>query len=91
MPQERLDGSDVVAVLEQVRRERVAQGVGAGALGQRGLTDRELEGPLQDRLVQVVAPQLAGQPVSIESRGRENPLPDLFPAGVPVLPRQGGG
>src|SRR2546422_9083359 len=41
-----------MAVLEQVRRERVAQGVGAGALGQRGVTDPELEGPLQDRLVQ---------------------------------------
>ena len=51
MPQQLLDGPDVVAVLKQVRRERVPLGVWAGALGHPGLPNRVLDGPLQDRLV----------------------------------------
>jgi hypothetical protein len=53
--QKLLDGPDVVPRLEQVRRERVAKGVRAGALGDRGkphgLPDRSLE----NRFVQMVA------------------------------------
>jgi hypothetical protein len=39
--------------------------------------------------MQVVPTKLAGQAISIDTRGREDPLPDPFPAGVRVLPEQG--
>ena len=42
---------DIVAVLEQVRRERVPQGVGARALGESDVSDRGLDCALQNRLV----------------------------------------
>ena len=46
--QQLLDGADVVAVLEQVGREGVPQGVRAGPLGDAGPPDRLLDGPLED-------------------------------------------
>jgi hypothetical protein len=62
VPQQLLDGSDIVAVLEEMRRERVTEGMGTRALGRPRLTDSPLHGPLQDRLVQVMASALAGNP-----------------------------
>lgn len=41
------------------------------------------------RFVEVVAAALAGHPVHIEARGREDPLPAPLPAGMRVLPLQG--
>jgi len=43
MAEEILDGSDVGAVLEEDRRERVAQRVAGGAFGNIGLADGALE------------------------------------------------
>ena len=54
VPQQLRDRPDVVAVLEQVRRERVSQGAGARALGEPGVSDRGLDGALEDRLVEVM-------------------------------------
>src|SRR5213594_819331 len=53
-----LDGSDVVAALQKVGRERMAQGVAARGLGDAGLADGDFDEPLQDGLVQVMAPPL---------------------------------
>src|SRR5450756_2850886 len=54
-----LDGADVVARLEQVGREGVAQGVAARVLDDAGAPHRFLHGPLNDALVNVMAALLA--------------------------------
>jgi hypothetical protein len=43
---------------------------------------------LEHGLVQVVAPPLAGHPIDIDPRRREDPLPSPLPAGVRILSRQ---
>ena len=88
MPEEFLDGSDVMAVFQEMGRERVPEGVGAAALGNARLPDRIFHGALEDRLVQVVAPALAREPIAVDARGGEDPLPPPVPAGVRVLARQ---
>ena len=48
VPEEFLHGEDVVAVFQQVGGEGVAEGVGAGALGDAGMPDRVSDRPLKD-------------------------------------------
>ena len=72
--QEFLHGADVLAVLQQVGRERVAERVGAGALGDAGRRYGALQLTLQDGLVQVVTATLAGLWVQVDARGREPPV-----------------
>src|SRR5437763_16754444 len=55
-----------------------------GALGHPGLPDGALDGPLQDRLVQVVAAKLAGDPVTIDAGGGKDPLSGPLPSRVRV-------
>jgi len=90
MSEQFLHGADVVAVLEQMGGERMSQRVRSGALGDpdpaRGVLDRSL----QDRLVQVMPAEMASQPVAIEARGGEDPLPDPFPSGVRILSQERG-
>ena len=45
--QQLLHGPDVVTILQEMRRERVTQRVRARWLGQPGLPDSALDGPLQ--------------------------------------------
>src|SRR5213593_504173 len=71
-----------------MRRERVAQGMRARSLGQTDLPDGALYGPLQHRLVQVMAAQLMRQAIPINPGGGENPLPRPLPIRARVLPRQ---
>lgn len=66
-----LDGADVAAVLEQVGRERVAEGVAGGALGDARGEHSAANGALQDGLVQMMSPALAGAPVQIGALRRE--------------------
>ncbi len=40
--------------------------------------------------MEVMPTALPGQPISVDARGGEDPLPDPLPAGVGVLPYQGG-
>jgi hypothetical protein len=90
VPEQLLNGTDVVAVLEQMRRERVPQRMGSGALGEPRPAGGVLHRALQDGLVEVVAAALARYPVVVDARRRENPLPGPLPAGVRVLPEQRG-
>ena len=89
MPEQLLHRADIVAVLEQVGGERMPERVRGGALDDPGPARGVLDRPLQDRLVQVVPAELAGQTVAVEACGREDPLPDPFSTGVRVLPQQG--
>ena len=50
-----LDGADVVAVLEQVGGEAVAEGVGCDGLGEVGVEGGGADGPLDDGFVEMVA------------------------------------
>ena len=73
--QELLDGADIVACLEQVRREGVAKGVRACALGDPGEPHGIPDRTLQDRLVEMVAAVLPGTLVDADPSRREHPLP----------------
>jgi hypothetical protein len=86
-----LDGPDVVVVLQQVGGEGVAEGVARGGLGETGGADRVLHGALEDRFVEMVAATLAGEPVHVQPRGREDSLPRPFAPGARVLPEEGAG
>ena len=88
VPEELLNGADVVPVLEQVGREGVAQGVRCGPLRDPGSADRTFHDPLENGLVQVVPTPLARVPVQIEACRGEDPLPHPLPARVRILPRE---
>lgn len=64
--------------------ERVAGGRFANAGPPHGVSD----GTLEHGLMQVVAPPLAGHPIDVDPRRRENPLPSPLPAGVRILSHQ---
>lgn len=69
MTEELLDGSDIVAVLEQVGGERMAERVAGRPLRDAGPLDGVPHGPLEDGLVKVMAPTLAGNAFHVEPRG----------------------
>ena len=83
-----LDGADVVARLQQVRGERVPQGVAGGWLGQAGATARLAHGVLHHAFVQVVAALVLRLGVAVPARGREHPLPVDVARGARILQRQ---
>ncbi len=69
--------------------ERVAKCVAAGLLGDVGAANGFSDGSLEDGLVEVVAVAQPGLAIAVRPRGREDPLPGPFTAGVRVLPREG--
>jgi hypothetical protein len=91
MAQELLHRADIVAILEEVRRERVPKGMTRGPLAESGLSDGLMHGALQHGFVQVMPPSLMADRVGVEPRGREDPLPDPFPSRVRILPFEGTG
>src|SRR5262245_57670525 len=91
VPQQLLHGSDVVPVLQQVGRERMAEGVRRRPLCKASFPDRRFHLPLDHRLVQVVPPFLAGRPIHIQTRGREDPLPRPLATRIRILPGERGG
>ena len=61
--EELLDGADIVARNEEVRRKRVSEGVAAGSLGEPGISCSLFDGFLDHRLVEVVAADGVGSGV----------------------------
>src|SRR4029450_3115987 len=53
----------------------MAEGVAAGTLREAGLQDGDLHRTLEHRLVQVMAPALAGLALDVETRGGGHPPP----------------
>jgi hypothetical protein len=53
--QQLLDGADVLPSLQQVRGERVAEGVAAGLLGHSGLVHGTFDGFLHHAWIEMVA------------------------------------
>ena len=73
--QELLDGADVRARFEQVRGERVSQGVRTDTFRDAGSNRGPAHRPLDDGFVQVVTPAFAGGLIDVASGRREDPLP----------------
>ncbi len=76
MAEEFLDCPDIVPILEKMRSERVTKGVTRRSLLQPSHARSLLHCSLEHRLVQMVTPALSRFAVTIDSRGRETPLPD---------------
>ena len=90
MPEQLLDGSDIMAVLQEMSREGVPEGMGATTLGDTRLPDRILHNAVEHGLVQVVASALARDPITISTRGGRDPLPGPRVASMRILPEQRG-
>jgi hypothetical protein len=84
--QELLDGADVVAVLKEMGRERVAERMAGDALGDASRAGGAGNGGLKDSLVEVVTAKLMGERVPVAPGGGEHPLPEPVAAGVGKLP-----
>jgi hypothetical protein len=72
-----LDGSDVVAGLEEVGGEAVPEGVAGGRFGEVSGLTTGVEGALEDCFVEVVASEPTGV-ITVVATCREDPLPRPF-------------
>ena len=84
-PRSAWNGSDVVAILEEMRRERVAQRVRCGVFRDPGAQDGHLHGALEHRFVQVVPAPLARVAIDVEPCRGEHPLPPPLAASIGIL------
>lgn len=72
--EELLHRADVVAPLQEVRREGMAEGVAGDPLVEAGFSSRILHGPLHDALVEVMTAFETARLLPARARGK-NPLP----------------
>jgi hypothetical protein len=80
-----LDRADVVARFEEVRRERMAQGVAGRRLRQPGDLDGGAQRPLERALVDVVPKHLPGRAVGEAASRGKDPAPGPLTFGRRVL------
>ncbi len=85
MAKELLDRADIVAVFKKLRRETVSQRVGGSMLRDLRPLNCFLYRFLNYRLVDVVSPLHAGDPVKIPAAGREHELPSPLRIRVGIL------
>jgi hypothetical protein len=88
MTQQLLDGPDVVAVLEEMGGERVAECVTGRGLWNGGPSYGLVDCPLEHGLVKMVPAPLSGDSIDMNASCREDPLPSPLPAGVGILARK---
>ncbi len=91
MAEEFLDSADVVAVLEEVGGETMAEGVGGDGFLEACGFGSGANGFLEDAFVYVVAHGFGGGGVHREGDGGEEVLPGKFLGSVGVFPGQGIG
>jgi hypothetical protein len=91
VPQELLDGPDVITAHEEMGRERMAEGMAGRVLGDSGLARCVVEGSLDRPLVEVMATSFLSGRVVPEARRWEDPLPTPLGRRMGVFPRQGVG
>ncbi len=65
MPEQFLNRPNIIAILKQVSRERMAEGVTTGRLAHPRPAGGFFDGLLYDRLVQMVLVPFAGDPIPI--------------------------
>jgi hypothetical protein len=85
MAEELLDGANVVAGFEEVRREAVTKGVARRWFGQPSSLDCLAKAPLQNGFVQVMSTELTTLRIAIVTRRWEDPLPWPFLCGARIL------
>ena len=91
MPEELLDGSDVVARFEQVGREAVAERVTRSGFRDASRDHRKPESALQDGFVEMMAAKLTACAIAILASCRKEPLPYPLVGRVRILPGEGFG
>src|ERR1035437_9972243 len=84
-PEVSLPGADAVAVLQQVRCERMSHGMAAHVLGDFGPARRELDATDPAVLVNVMAANLPAARVGRQLVRRKDELPVPLPAGVRIF------
>jgi hypothetical protein len=89
--EEFLDGADVVAVLEKMGGERVAEGVTTDALGDLSVAGGLFEGFLEAAFVEVIADDLACARIAATGAGWEGVLPNPLATGTGVFTIEGVG
>ena len=91
VPQEFLDGPDVISVLQQVGGKAVPEAVAGGMTGNTGGDGGSPDAALNDALVGMPPAALAGDGVAGDPAAGEDVLPAPLPAGVRVLALEGIG
>ena len=86
MPEKFLDGTDVIAVLQEVGCEAVAKCMAGDALGYLGTSGSTSDRFLYDRLMEMVPEKQTSGWINVCSSSRKHPLPDPFPAGLRRFP-----
>ncbi len=82
------DGTNIVAVFDEMGGEGVAEGVAGVGFGEAGLGNGGFDGPLQRFFAEMVAADEAGAGIGGEGAGGKDPLPAEFSACVRVLDGQ---
>jgi hypothetical protein len=75
MPEQLLDGPNVIAVFQQMSRERVPEGVARRALRDAGPPHRFPYGPLDRRLMEVMPLELPRDGIAVNPRRGKHELP----------------
>ena len=88
MTKQFLDGSDVVPVLEQMRGERVSEGMTTRPLREAGLLHRSGDGALNGGFVQVKPARESSPWVVADPRGWKRELPGPLPVSIRVFSDQ---
>ena len=89
MTEEFLDGADVVAVLEEVGGEGVAEGMTTDALGDGGRSNGLFEGFLESAFVKVIALPFKRDFILNAFTGWKDPLPLPHSIGIGIFTIQG--
>jgi len=85
MSEQFLDGPDVVPILEQMRRERMPQGVAGNQFGDAGMNGGIANGFLKDGFEEVVSINVARGEILVRTVRWEYPLPAPFPGGPGIF------
>jgi hypothetical protein len=85
MPQQFLDRSNIITILKQMSGEAVPKGVAGHVFGNTGLGHSFFYSPLEDRLVDMMAPLFLCFPIFSAAFLRKDPLPAPICGGVGVF------
>src|SRR5262245_23385133 len=88
MTEQLLDRADVVARLEEMRREAVAQRVRRGRFDDSGAAHGILHRPLHALLLEMMTPPLPRARIPRQRAGRKDVLPSPIARSARVLPRE---
>ncbi len=83
-----LHGADVVAILQQMSRKAVAQGMASDVLGDLGGVGSFFQSALNVAVIEMVAANFATAGIGAEAFGREDILPNPVARGVGRFARE---